>query len=151
MILIETLRAALGRSAVQGGFDVALVEASVRQAGEAKHGDYQANAAMSLAKSAGKPPRAVAQARTQMLGPHRPMAHGSTAPRKWMQEAEEKEGSAVRSCTQDRARLPTGQYLHPEEHFFAIPTEFSSFAHHGCMLAASVGKGVEGFGVAPHT
>ncbi|NBU76604.1 MAG: arginine--tRNA ligase, partial [Planctomycetes bacterium] len=61
MILIETLRAALGRSAVQGGFDVALVEASVRQAGEAKHGDYQANAAMSLAKSAGKPPRAVAE------------------------------------------------------------------------------------------
>ena len=61
MILIETLRAALGRSAVQGGLDVALVEASVRQAGEAKHGDYQANAAMSLAKSAGKPPRAVAE------------------------------------------------------------------------------------------
>ncbi|MBU6295078.1 MAG: arginine--tRNA ligase, partial [Planctomycetes bacterium] len=34
---------------------------SVRPAGESKHGDYQANAAMALAKAAGKPPRAVAE------------------------------------------------------------------------------------------
>lgn len=61
MILIETVRQALGRAAAQAGFDSAVVEASVRQAGEAKHGDYQANAAMALAKAAGKPPRAVAE------------------------------------------------------------------------------------------
>jgi arginyl-tRNA synthetase len=61
MILIETVRAALGRSASKVGFDPSLVESSVRPAGESKHGDYQANAAMALAKAAGKPPRAVAE------------------------------------------------------------------------------------------
>jgi arginyl-tRNA synthetase len=61
MILIETVRAALGRSASKAGFDPSLVESSVRPAGESKHGDYQANAAMALAKAVGKPPRAVAE------------------------------------------------------------------------------------------
>lgn len=69
MILIETVRSALGRAAVQAGFDPAVVESSVRQAGEAKHGDYQANAAMALAKVAGKPPRAVAESLVASLGP----------------------------------------------------------------------------------
>lgn len=67
MILIETVRQALGRAATQAGFDPAVVESSVRQAGEAKHGDYQANAAMSLAKVAGKPPRAVAESLASAL------------------------------------------------------------------------------------
>ena len=70
MILIETVRQALGRAAAQAGFDPAVVESSVRQAGEAKHGDYQANAAMALAKVAGKPPRAVAESLAQIGRAH---------------------------------------------------------------------------------
>jgi arginyl-tRNA synthetase len=60
--VFELFRAALAAGAAQGRWPAAEVGFAVDAPRDPKHGDFAVNAAMVLAKSAGKPPRELAQA-----------------------------------------------------------------------------------------
>ncbi len=60
--VIEIVRAALARGAAEGRWPTADVAFSVEAPRDPKHGDFALNAAMVLAKPAGKPPRELAAA-----------------------------------------------------------------------------------------
>jgi arginyl-tRNA synthetase len=59
--VIDIFRRALARGASEGRWPAAEVAFSVEAPRDPKHGDFAVNAAMVLAKAAGKPPRALAQ------------------------------------------------------------------------------------------
>jgi len=63
----EIVRAALARGAAEGRWPTADVAFSVDAPRDPKHGDFALNAAMVLAKSAGKPPRELAAAMVEAL------------------------------------------------------------------------------------
>src|SRR6266540_1267523 len=60
--VIDIFRRALAKGAAEGRWPDAVPAISVESPREPKHGDFAVNAAMVLAKAAGKPPREVAQA-----------------------------------------------------------------------------------------
>jgi arginyl-tRNA synthetase len=70
MNVLERLRAAFAAATPEGG-DPSVFAAAVRPSGDAKHGDYQANGCMALAKLQKKNPRALAEevARAVNLSP----------------------------------------------------------------------------------
>src|SRR5208283_1549920 len=59
--LIGRLERALEASAMAAGFEPGVFEPGVRTA-DARHGDFQANGVLALARREGKPPRPVAEA-----------------------------------------------------------------------------------------
>jgi arginyl-tRNA synthetase len=65
--VIEIVRAALARGAAEGRWPTADVAFSVEAPRDPKHGDFALNAAMVLAKPAGKPPREVAAALVEAI------------------------------------------------------------------------------------
>jgi arginyl-tRNA synthetase len=65
--VIEIVRAALARGAAEGRWPSADVAFSVDTPRDPKHGDFALNAAMVLAKPAGKPPREVAAALVEAI------------------------------------------------------------------------------------
>src|SRR6266542_3306678 len=60
--VIDIFRRALAKGAAEGRWPDAVPAISVESPRDPKHGDFAVNAAMVLAKAAGKPPREVAQA-----------------------------------------------------------------------------------------
>jgi arginyl-tRNA synthetase len=65
--VIEIVRAALARGAAEGRWPTADVVFNVESPRDPKHGDFALNAAMVLAKPAGKPPRELAAALVELL------------------------------------------------------------------------------------
>ena len=65
--VIELVRAALSRGAAEGRWPDAPVAFAVEAPRDPKHGDFALNAAMVLAKAAGKPPRELAAAIVELL------------------------------------------------------------------------------------
>jgi arginyl-tRNA synthetase len=65
--VIEIVRAALARGAAEGRWPTADVAFNVESPRDPKHGDFALNAAMVLAKPAGKPPRELAAALVEAI------------------------------------------------------------------------------------
>ncbi len=65
--VVDIFRRALAQGAAEGRWPAAVPAFSVETPRDPKHGDFAVNAAMVLAKAAGKPPREVAQAIVQAV------------------------------------------------------------------------------------